>query len=61
MSPVVHSRLRAETVEYGGSTLRGAGIGIFATITTELAVGEVPGTLSPDVSGRREQLLYRIH
>lgn len=56
MSPVVHSKLLAETVEYGGSMLRGAGIRIFATVTrpdlcsTELAVVEVPGTLSPDVS-----------
>lgn len=51
MSSVAHSRLRAETVEYGGSMLREAGIPNFATITragvrlTELQVGELPGTL----------------
>jgi len=67
MSPLVHSRLWAETVEYSGLILRGAGTGIFVIITrlglcpTELPVGELPGTLSPDVSGQREQLIYHIY
>lgn len=67
MSRVVHSRLRAEAVEHSGSMLRGACIGIFVIITrpglcpTELPVGEVSETLSPDVSGQRQQLLSHIH
>ena len=63
MSPMVHSRLRAETLEYGGSMLRGAGMRIFATITrpglcpAELPIGEMPGTL-PQMYAVRESNYY---